>query len=245
MLFLNSCNGDVDATTNKLEKFYELKQSCPEFFANRDVDSEAIQNCLKNLVYVGLPVTPSNQNLILHKLISHNPKDYVFDDSVKTFIMKCETYAYQNGPRNGTIFLDDLQGTSIWHLFRPSISSIRKGLKFLQDGSPMDVKEIHILNTVPFLNSIIAMIKPYLRSETLNRMHFHSSNMDYEKFYEEFVPKSHLPSDYGGFLPSIEELHKEQIKEFMEMRDSFLMEEQQQNHEYDQYADEYEENRVK
>jgi RNAse (barnase) inhibitor barstar len=227
----------------KLEKFYALKQSCPEFFANRDVNSEAIQNCLKNLVYVALPVTPTNQNLILHKLISHDAKDYVFDDSVKTFVMKAEIYAYKNGPRSGTIFIDDLQGATIWHLFRPGLNSIRMGLKFLQEASPLDVKAIHVLNTVPFLNSIIALIKPYLRSETLKKIHFHPTNMNYEKFYQDFVPKSHLPSDYGGDLDSVEDLHKQQIREFMEMRDYFLMEEQQQNLQFDEFADEYDENR--
>ena len=220
-----------------------MKSSCPEFFANRDVNSGAIQNCLKNLVYVSLPITPNNQNLLLHKLISSDPTDYVFDDSIKTFVMKAEIYAYKNGPRSGTVFIDDLQGATIWHLFRPSLTSIRKGLRFLQEASPFDVKAIHILNTTSFLNKIISLVKPYLRSETLKKIHFHPSNMDYGKFYTEYIPKSCLPSDYGGDLESIEVLHKRQIEEFMQMRDYFLMEEQQKNHEFDLYADEYDENR--
>lgn len=243
LLFLNSCNGDIEATAKRLERYYELKKACPEFFDNRDVDSESIQHCLKSLAYVALPLTPNNQNVILHKLISHDPKDYVFDDSTKTFIMKAEIYAYKNGPRSGTIFINDLKGATIWHSLRPSLSSIRKGLKFLQEASPLDVKEVHILNTVPFLNMLIAMVKPYLRSEMMKKIHFHSSNLNYEEFYKKFVPKSHLPSDYGGDLDSVETLHKQQIKEFMAMRDYFLLEEQQQNHKYDQYADEYNENR--
>lgn len=67
--------------------------------------------------------------------------------------------------------------------------------------------------------------------------------MDYEKFFKDFVPKTHLPSDYGGDLDSIETLHTQQIKEFMDMREYFLMEEQQANCEFDQYADEYDEDR--
>jgi hypothetical protein len=240
---LNSCNGDVERAAKKFEKFYNLKKECPQFFTNRDVASEEIQNCLKNLVYVALPVTPKNQNLILHRLISQDPNDYNFDDSVKTFIMKAEFYAYRNGPRSGTIFIDDLQGATIWHLFRPSLNSIRMGLKFMQEASPFDVKAIHVLNTSWFLNRIMDIVKPYLRSETLKKIHFHPTGMSFEKFYKEFIPKSHLPSDYGGDLDSIENLHKQQIQEFMDMRDYFLMEEQQQNLEFDQFADEYDENR--
>lgn len=63
--------------------------------------------------------------------------------------------------------------------------------------------------------------------------------MDFEKFYQECVPKSHLPSDYGGDLESVENLHKEQRENLMKMRNYFLFEEQQMNYLLDPYADEY------
>lgn len=66
-----------------------------------------------------------------------------------------EAYAYHNGPRSGTIFVFDLRGVGFRHLFQPGISSIRKGIRFMEDGSPFDIKAIHILNTVPFFDMII------------------------------------------------------------------------------------------
>lgn len=47
-------------------------------------------------------------------------------------------------------------------------------------------------------------------------------------------------ADYGGDLPSIEELHKKQRETFEAMRDYFLMEEMQKNREFDEFAEEYE-----
>lgn len=240
---MNSCKGDIEKTAQKLEKYYELKQTAPEFFSNRDLSSDKIQFCLDKLYYVALPVTSDNCNLIFHKLKSSNPKDYVFDDAVKTFIMKTEIYAFNNGPRSGTIFINDLEGVSFWHLFRPGISSLRKGLKFLQEGSPMDVKAIHILNTVPFLDALMSMVKPFLRMEMLNKIHFHPTNMDYEKFYKECIPKSCLPSDYGGDLESVEEMHNKQRETLMELRDYFIMEEGQMNAKFDEFAVDYDEKR--
>lgn len=198
-MFLNSAKGDIDAAAEKIEKYYELKQTTPEFFKNRDLAAPEIQACFENCYYVGLPVTPNNCSVILHKLRSPDPKDYDFDNAVKTYIMKVESYAYENGPRSGTIFIDDLEGTNFWHLFRPTISSVRKGMKFLQEGSPLDVKEIHIFNTVWFFDKIIAIVKPFIRSEMLNRIHFHPANMDYEKFYKQYIPKSCLPSGRSNF----------------------------------------------
>lgn len=53
--------------------------------------------------------------------------------------------------------------------------------------------------------------------------------MDYEKFYEKHVPKSSLPSEYGGDLESSAELHRKHRVEFEGLRDFFLNEEKQAN----------------
>ena len=76
-------------------------------------------------------------------------------------------------------------------------------------------------------------------TEILSKITFHSSSMDHEKFYEECVPKSHLPSDFGGDLESVEELHKKHRAKLMTLREYFLMEEQQQYSKFDEFIDHY------
>lgn len=73
----------------------------------------------------------------------------------------------------------------------------------------------------------------------LNKVHFYRHDMDYEKFYENCVPKSHLPSDYGGDLASVKELHEEQRKFMMDLRDYFFFEELQANLEFDVFVDDF------
>lgn len=51
--------------------------------------------------------------------------------------------------------------------------------------------------------------------------------MDYEKFYQDHIPKSCLPSDFGGDLESVGELHEKHCKEFTRLRNYFVLEEQQ------------------
>lgn len=80
-------------------------------------------------------------------------------------------------------------------------------------------------------------MKPFVRSELLNKVRFHSSNMDYEKFYQEHIPKSHLPADFGGDLESVSDMNKKHRESLMELRDYFLAEEEQLNLSYDQYVD--------
>lgn len=81
-----------------------------------------------------------------------------------------------------------------------------------------------------------AMIKPFLKKELYERIHLHSSNVDYKEFFEKFVPKSHMPSDYGGDLESVAELHQQNRKLLEDMRDYFLLEEGQMNLKYDSFA---------
>jgi hypothetical protein len=58
--------------------------------------------------------------------------------------------------------------------------------------------------------------------------------MDYEKFYRDFIPKSCLPSDYGGDLESIEILHNKNRENLHQMREYFLLEERLMNFEFDE-----------
>lgn len=51
--------------------------------------------------------------------------------------------------------------------------------------------------------------------------------MDFEKFYAEHIPKSSLPSDFGGELESVAELHDKHSKELKSLRNFFLAEEEQ------------------
>lgn len=59
------------------------------------------------------------------------------------------------------------------------------------------------------------------------QLHLHTSSIDFEKFYKDHIPKSSLPSDYGGDLDSIAELHNKHSKEIKSLRGFFLAEEQQ------------------
>lgn len=73
------------------------------------------------------------------------------------------------------------------------------------------------------------MIKPILRKELYDRIHIHQSTSDYSEFFNKFIPRSHMPSDYGGYLPSISQLNEENRKYLYEMRGYFLSEMDQMN----------------
>lgn len=72
------------------------------------------------------------------------------------------------------------------------------------------------------------MVKPFVKKELYERIHLHSGD-NYEDFFEKYIPRSHMPSDYGGDLESCEELHEKNRELLMEMRDYFINEVLQTN----------------
>lgn len=87
LLLLIACQNDPDKCLNLTRNFLKFSRETPEFLANRDVNSKEVQACLKNQVYVSLPPTRDNCNLILLKFSNCDPKTYDFDAAVKTFLM--------------------------------------------------------------------------------------------------------------------------------------------------------------
>lgn len=77
------------------------------------------------------------------------------------------------------------------------------------------------------------MIRPFTSTGFLSKIHWHSTSMDFEEFYRDHIPKACLPSDYGGYLESVAELHQKHKKLLHNMNDYFILEEKQSNLEFE------------
>lgn len=223
--FLSACNKDVAETRKVIKIYYSDHREAPELFDNRDPFSAKIQQCFQNQDYFFLPETPSGYAIIFHRLNNPKASNYNFDEAVKTYFMLMETCLYHRGPRPGLICLFDMDNVGLSHLLRVKISTIRKFFHYLQEGLPAKLKAIHVLNAVSFFDKVLYLIKPFMRAEILNMLFLYPSNSSLEKLYNEWIPRSCLPSDYGGELKSVAELHQEHIKTFEKMQPYFLAEE--------------------
>lgn len=68
---------------------------------------------------------------------------------------------------------------------------------------PVRLKGIHFINTVPFFNQLLALIKPFLKKELLDELYFH---METKPVFP-YIQQDALPSDYGGSFHSIKKAH--------------------------------------
>jgi len=74
-----------------------------------------------------------------------------------------------------------------------------------------------------------------VKTQLSEKFQFLHSDVNYEKFHETQVPKSHLPKEFGGTLGTLDELQEKSVKLFMKLRDYFVLEEKQANFEFDDY----------
>jgi len=61
------------------------------------------------------------------------------------------------------------------------------------------------------------------------QIHLHPHSLDYELFFEEFIPRACMPSDYGGTMGSVQDLHEQHCREFIRLRDYFNADEAEAN----------------
>lgn len=169
LLFLDACV-DIDDAAKTCSSYYETKRKNKEHFKNRDPENAKIQQCLDHQDYFFLPNTPSGDIVIFHRLSSSRASDYVFDEAIKTFFMTIDLCLSTRGPRDGAIFLFDMKGVGLMHLLRVNLSSIRKFFHYVQECVPGKLRAIHVMNVVPFMDKILALIKPFIKAEILKNV---------------------------------------------------------------------------
>lgn len=78
-------------------------------------------------------------------------------------------------------------------------------------------------------------MKPFIKSDLLSRVRFHTTDMNLDDFHKKCIPKSCLPSEYGGDLGPIEDIREKHKKSLLRLRDYFLIEEKILNFQLEEY----------
>ncbi|XP_031637787.1 alpha-tocopherol transfer protein-like [Contarinia nasturtii] len=232
ILFIESSDGCVDEAQRTLENYYDAKLQAPEHFAGRDPTSDAVQQCLNNQHYFVLPPDDKNSGcpIIFHQLSNPKISNYHFDNAIKTFFMTIDICLEKYGnlsAERGIIFLFDMRHVRIGHLTRVKIATIRKFFRYVQEAMPAKLREIHVLNVVPFFDKILSLIRPFIRMEILKMLHTYPSNYEMSEFYEKVISKNNLPREFGGNLSPAEEIHQCFRNEFIERIEYFRNDEEQ------------------
>ncbi|KAJ8676442.1 hypothetical protein QAD02_012229 [Eretmocerus hayati] len=222
-LFLHSNYYKLEPTKSTIDTFYTIRTHVPEFFANRDPVYSAELRKIFSLAAI-LPLekrTKEGYTVLVGKLVDTDASNWVYNDHMKYLSMCIDLWMYENGSTNGHILLFDTAGVAIGHAARINPMGLKKFLCYLQDGLPVRLKAMHFTSMNPVMETILNMMRPFMKKELLDVLQLHSSVDTLDKF----VPLDILPEEFGGKAGSIKDLHKEQIKKLQDHRDWFLEEE--------------------
>ncbi|SPP77727.1 blast:Alpha-tocopherol transfer protein [Drosophila guanche] len=172
---------------------------------------------------VPLPgLTPENNKLLFYRLIDFDADKFNFTAGIKVFFMVADCrFATENDGRmsDGEIPIFDMAGYTLRHLTKTVLSSLRVYMKFVQEAHPVRLKEVHVLNCPSYLDKVLTVVKPFIKSEVFKLIHFHLPNA--ETPFKHF-PRSMLPEEYGGQAGKMSELKQQWMQLLKEQRD-YLM----------------------
>lgn len=94
----------------------------------------------------------------------------------------------------GDVYIFDASVATPTHFAKFTPTIVKKFLICVQEAYPVKLKEVHIINVSPLVDTIVNFARPFLKEKIRQRIHFHSN---LESLYK-FVPRAMLPEEYGG-----------------------------------------------
>lgn len=120
-------------------------------------------------MYVPLKgLTEEGFRVIYAKLVDLEPSNFVYNDVMKLYNMILDLWMFSEGTLKGHIILIDMSGIRISHAGRLSPMGIKKYLYYLQEALPVRLKGLHFMNSVPVMDIILSMMKPFMKKELMD-----------------------------------------------------------------------------
>ncbi|XP_011705665.1 PREDICTED: alpha-tocopherol transfer protein-like, partial [Wasmannia auropunctata] len=165
--------------------------------------------------------TKDGYKLIYGTYLDTDPSLYDINDTTKYYLMMCDMYFLMDGTTNGYIIFFDASNLSFGHITRMNPFAFKKYLYYIQEAAPLRIKEIHVINAPTVIELAMNMIKPFMKKELLDVMHFYSSLENVSKY----ISVDKLPNESGGKAGPIRELAEMQMRKLEEYREWFLLDE--------------------
>lgn len=158
-------------------------------------------------------LTADKHRVTIFRLIDVDPGSFDAFEYFKMFFMISDVgYVIKEiGLTEGEIGIMDFNGFSFRHFLKiaTNLSTVRLYLRYVQEAVPFRIHQNHFVNCSPILTRIMSLIRPFIKKELFDVMHFHTSG--YETLYEH-VSRDILPLEYGGDAGKIDEFYEEWVR---------------------------------
>lgn len=205
--FLRGCKFSLEKVKKKLDMYYTMRNAVPEFFENRDVTRPELTEILDVIHIPVLPgLTPNGRRVAMLRGVDKDMVTPNVADIMKLVLMigDIRLLEEQVGVA-GDVYVFDASVATPGHFAKFTPAIVKKFLICVQEAYPVKLKEVHIINVSPLVDTIINFVRPFLKEKIRQRIYFHSS---IETLYKH-VPKTMLPKEYGGDVGNIEDINNQ------------------------------------
>lgn len=145
--------------------------------------------------------TADGYHILIYRLVDCDPARLQFADAVKAFCMFNDYRISCDGLAEGYVVVFDMKGIRLGHLSRVQLGAMRSFMAYIQDAHPVRLKKVYVVHTAPFINQVMTLVRPFIRTELFGLLHFTA------KGPLDVLSAELLPSDYDGELAAIEEFY--------------------------------------
>ncbi|XP_075991499.1 alpha-tocopherol transfer protein-like [Anticarsia gemmatalis] len=204
--FVRGCKHSLERAKEKMDLYYSLRNISPDLFAFRPRDPR-FRELMKSGAVLVLPklARPEDPRVVLVKPSLYDPNKITMSEffSFCHIIQQIMYLEDDNFLVNGAINIVDLEGITTTHFLQMTPTQIKKLIIAGQDASPLRLKTLHYINSLPVFESIFNFAVKLLNEKHRKKIFVHSRDMT---VLYEHIPKETLPVEYGGNGGTAEEI---------------------------------------
>ncbi|XP_055534840.1 clavesin-2-like [Wyeomyia smithii] len=200
--YLRSKKYCINTATETLEKYLAGRVLHPDWFKNLDVQDPELGALVDSgYLFPLLERDSQGRTLIFNDTAQLDPTKYTAAHVTRIHLLTNEAlYDMPEVQCAGVVMVYDLSGMSLAQLSLVSLNEIRILAGYLNNGTPMRIREFHFVNT-PSATLTIVNFALQLLSEKLRERVFCHKNFD--ELYTK-VDRNLLPKEFGGKSPKAE-----------------------------------------
>ncbi|GLV38122.1 uncharacterized protein CBL_10089 [Carabus blaptoides fortunei] len=208
----------LEKAKSKLDNYFSIRNLIPEFFENRDMLGDEMQNNMKQVLVVPLPRLTNNlARVILIKFTKPDSELFDFDSYIK-FAFALQDLRLYKDPSDSDIFLMDCQNMKLGHVVKFNPVVVKKAMTVFLKAYSERIKGVHFINMQSYVNSLVTLIQSLLKDKLAARVQAHKNLKSLHKV----ISKDCLPLDYEGDEKSLSKLFVDWKKHIEGKRDWLL-----------------------
>ncbi|XP_022900407.1 clavesin-1-like [Onthophagus taurus] len=195
--FLYAKKFNVNESFELIRNYYWYRKKNPEIFRNFTIQSDDIRQSLENGIPGVLESRDRKGRCVL--LINGNNWDcsqYTLMGIYRAILYTLE-FLIQNihNQANGFVILVDWTEFSFRQTTHLKPAILKTMIEGLQDCFPAKFKGVHFIGQPWYVEAALALIKPFLKEKTKERIYVHGNNLS---TLHNYVPTDILPAEMGG-----------------------------------------------